>query len=592
MRALLLLPALVATLAAGEPLALTAPIRSVRVHPDEAWVTRIGSLTLPAAGTFKLKLGQLPGGLVLDDLRIQAKGPGGTRLGEIQVGPDRHVVPETPESKALLARLEALHARKSELESLQEANGKSAGFLEGFMNQQRTGEGKALPTGSALIELTRGLEARLAELSAQAQVRGRELEKVQKEMTNLEAEWQKLRGKLDTNPNPSVVTVELDTDQSGEVELEVSYRTRQARWKPSYESRLSPDGKRLELVLFAAVTQASGESWDKVRMELSNSAPSRVQEMPQFSNVAGLGWRAPAVSFPSGPYSGSATVEVVGSSVAVDRTSTMLGTQIVVHDSRPYQPPAPKPRPILEPAASTLEEATGLAKAWLLDGAKDVPSDGDAHRFRVALQELEPTVHIVVAPRLDTTAYQVVRFPAPTKVPLFPGAPILRYVGTQRMGQGGFAVPPAGQPFELNYGPYEGLRSSFQRVGEKRPFKMSKIVGVLTRTGGVTRTETREEITTATPERTWQLEERLTLANDTEAPLTVEVQDRVVRSVHESVRIEATPDTTPGAVLRSPLVQAWTLRLEPKATASLDTGLVIKAPKEGELTGLKELGLE
>ena len=42
----------------------------------------------------------------------------------------------------------------------------------------------------------------------------------------------------------------------------------------------------------------------------------------------------------------------------------------------------------------------------------------------------------------------------------------------------------------------------------------------------------------------------------------------------------------------SPLVQAWTLRLEPKATASLDTGLVIKAPKEGELTGLKELGLE
>jgi hypothetical protein len=233
-----------------------------------------------------------------------------------------------------------------------------------------------------------------------------------------------------------------------------------------------------------------------------------------------------------------------------------------------------------------------LAKTWLLDGAKDVPSDGDTHRFRVALQELAPTLHVVVAPRLDTTAYQVVRFTAPTKVPLFPGAPILRYVGTQRMGQGGFAVPAAGQPFELNYGPYEGVRASFQRVGEKRPFKMSKIVGVLTKAGGVTKSETREEITTATPERTWQLDERITLANDTEAPMTVEVQDRVARSVHESVRIEATPETTPGAVLKSPMVQAWTIRLEPKAEARVETGLLIRAPKEGELTGLREFGLE
>ncbi|MBK8726020.1 MAG: mucoidy inhibitor MuiA family protein [Holophagaceae bacterium] len=591
MRACLLVPALVATLAAGEPLALTAPIRSVRVHPDEAWVTRVGNLTLTTAGAFKVKLGQLPGGLVLDDLRIQAKGPGGARLGEILVGPDRHVAPETKESKALLGRLEALHMKKSELEAQQEANQKAAGFLEGFMNQQRSGDGKALPTGSALIELTRGLEARISELSAQAQTRGRELEKVQKEMSTLEADWQKLRGKLDTNPNPSAVTVELDTDQPGEVELEVSYRTRQARWKPSYESRLSLDGKRLELVLFAAVTQASGESWDHLRMELSNSTPSKVQEMPSFHHISNLGWKAPLVSFPSGNMAG-ATVEVFASSATVDATSVTTGVNYSRDSIRAYYPPVQKPLPVLEPAASTLEESSGLAKTWLLEGSKDVPSDGDAHRFRVAVQELVPSLHVVVAPRLDTTAYQVVRFPAPTNVPLFPGAPILRYVGSQRIGQGDFTIPAAGQPFELNYGPYQGLRTSFQRVGEKRPFKMSKIVGVLTRAGGVTKTETREEITTANPERVWQLEERITLANDTAGPLTVEVQDRVVRSVHESVRIGPTATTTPGAVLKGTLVQAWTVRLDSKSEASVDTGLVIKAPKEGELTGLRELGLE
>jgi hypothetical protein len=287
-------------------------------------------------------------------------------------------------------------------------------------------------------------------------------------------------------------------------------------------------------------------------------------------------------------------VEVVGKSPNVDSTTSFMAmlAPAVVRGSAGYQPPQPKPRPVLQPSAFTLGESTGLAKVWLLEGAQDVPSDGDAHRFRLANHVLSPTLHILVAPRLDTTAFQVVHFPAPTKAPLFPGAPILRHVATQRMGQGSFAVTPADQPYELNDGPYEGLRSSFQRVGEKRPFKMSKIVGVLTKTGGATKTETREEITTATPDRSWQLDERLTLANDTEAPLTDEVQDPVVRSAHESVRIQATPETTPGAVLRSPLVEAWTVRLEPKATASIDTGLVIKAPKEGELTGLKELGLE
>lgn len=591
MRTALLLPALVATLAAAEPMALEAPIRSVRVHPDEAWVTRLGTLRLPAGGHHRLKLGQLPGGLVLDDLRIQAKGPEGTRLGEILVGPDRHIVPETAESRSLLARLESLHARKAALEAMQDANQKAAAFLESFQNQQRNGEGKALPTGSALIELTRGMESRYAELAAQAQARGRELEKLQKETGALEAEWQKLRGKLDTNPNPSAVTVELEAAQGGEVELEVSYRTRQARWKPSYEARLAPDGKRLELVLFAAVTQASGEGWEGVRMELSNSTPSKVQEMPKFTTFPRLGWTAPAMPFITAGMPG-ATVEVIATSSQIDTTSVSSGMTISTLRTTPYAPPQPKPQPVLEPAAATLEEATGLAKTWLLEGGKDVPSDGDAHRFRVAAQEVAPTLHVVVAPRLDPTAYQVVRFEAPTKVPLFAGAPILRFVGSQRMGQGDFAFPAAGLPFELSFGPYQGLRAGLQRLGEQRPFKISKLVGVRTAEQGVTKTETREEIATRAPERLWQLDERITLANDTDTALTVEVQDRVARSVHESVRIEATPATTPGAAPRGPMVQAWTLRLAPKSEASVELGLLIKAPKEGELTGLKELGLE
>lgn len=597
MRRHLLLPAFATTLTcllcAESPLPLRAPIKSVRVHPDEAWVTRAGTIRIPGAGTHRLKLAQLPGALKADDLRVQAKGPEGTRLGEILVGPDRYVAPETSESKALLAKLEALHQRKSQLESQQEAGEKASRLLDETQNLLRGGSGNAsiaLPSGAFVVELSRALEGRYSELAAQAQTRGRELAKVGKDMSEMEAEWQKLKGKLDTNPHPSQVTVELVAPNGGEVELEISYRTSQARWKPSYEARLAKDAKNLELVLFAEVTQGSGESWEGVHMELSNSHPSRVQEMPQFNAFPRIGWTPPPV-----PYRGaSATVEVVASAASVDAaramTSASFSRESIAKAS--YQPPEPKPLPVLEAPAASLEEAKGLAQTWTLDGPKDVPSDGDAHRFIVASESLRPSLQIVVAPRLDPTPYQVVRFAAPARMPMFPGASILRSVGSMRMGAGNLAIPAPNQAFELSFGPYQGLRVGLQRVSEKRPYRMTKVTETRQYQNNTVRDLVKEEILAHGDGRAWELQEHISVANDTEDLLDVEVQDRIARSIHESVQIEATPNTTAGAEARSPFVQAWRLKVSPKSLQGIDLGLVIKAPKEGDLTGLKELGLE
>jgi uncharacterized protein (TIGR02231 family) len=597
MRQHLLISALTAfsiTLCAEAPIALQAPIRSVRVHPDEAWVTRTGVVRIPGAGTHRLKLTQLPGDLKSDNLRVQAKGPEGTGLGEILVGPDRYIAPETPESKLLATKLEALHQQKIQLESQQKASEKAYEFLDGTQSLARNGgtgnTSIVLPTGAALVELNRAMEGRYAELAAQSQVRAQALTKVQMEMTELEIEWQKLKGKLDTNPNPSQVTVELVTPRAGDVEMEVSYRTAQARWKPSYEARLAPNGKTMELVLFAEVTQGSGEAWNGVQMDLSNSHPSRVQEMPAFRSFPRIGWNPPPV-----PYRGSsATVEVIASVGHVDSTSSQTGVNFTTERSTPasYRPPEPKPLPVLEAPATSLEEAKGLAQTWHLEGPKDVPSDGDAHRFLVASENVEPHLQIVVAPRLDTTPYQLVRFAPPSRIPMFPGASILRSIGTMRMGQGSLSIPPPNQPFELSFGPYQGLRVGLQRVSEKRPFRMTKVTETRQYQKNGVRDQVKEEIIANGADRIWELREIITLANDSGEQLDVEVQDRIAASIHESVKISPTPDTTPGAQVRNPFVQAWTLNLPSKSKKTISLGLIIKAPKEGDLIGLKDLGLE
>jgi hypothetical protein len=62
---------------------LEPPIRRVRLHPDEAWITRVAALPGLSSGSHRIILTGLPAGLKLEDVRITARGPLGTRLGEL-----------------------------------------------------------------------------------------------------------------------------------------------------------------------------------------------------------------------------------------------------------------------------------------------------------------------------------------------------------------------------------------------------------------------------------------------------------------------------------------------------------------------------
>jgi len=96
MRTLLLLPCLTLTLAAQDAVPVQAPITSVKLYPDEAWVTRVGRVQA-AAGTRRYRIEGLPGGLTLDDVQVSAKGPVGSRLGDVSVSQQESDATETPE---------------------------------------------------------------------------------------------------------------------------------------------------------------------------------------------------------------------------------------------------------------------------------------------------------------------------------------------------------------------------------------------------------------------------------------------------------------------------------------------------------------
>lgn len=555
MRPAFLLTAFSLALSAQQPMLVDAPIARVRLHPDEAWVTRAGKVRLSAAGTHRLQLESLPSGLRLEDLQASAKGPAGLRLGDLAVASDVRIVTETPEWKKLEAEKDALRERRDALEAQGEAVQQELAFLKGLQaahdKELSSRMTYGAPNSAAILELGKSLQARMAELLTADRKRKRDLEKLAKDEARVNAELQKRASERRTAP--SRVTVEVTASAEGMVELELSYRTRAARWTPLYEARLAENRKRLDLVLYASVTQNTGESWQGVRMEISNARPSRSLAVPLYTSGQTVDWmKQPVFAELPAP--------------APMMEARAMPVQAMAGNLMPPPPAAPAPEEAMESSARVIEEASGLAATFLVDGLKDVPSDNEPHRFKVQAKELEPALTLFATPRLDPTAFLLARFTAPGGLPLFPGSPVVRFAGNQRLGEAPLALPPAGQPFSLGFGPYKAVRVAFRRVDLKL-----------------------EQAGTFNKERQWSVKERIELDNDADEALEIEVQDRILKAANDQVKIALQPEFSAGWTEPVPGVRSWKLKLGAKEQKRLELPLTVRAPKDGIVTGLEGL---
>ncbi|HJV21261.1 MAG TPA: mucoidy inhibitor MuiA family protein [Holophagaceae bacterium] len=562
MRLPLLLPALTLVLAAQEPMALTAPLTRVRLHPDEAWITRTGRTRVEGAGVHRLELTDLPTGLRLDDLQVTAKGPGGTRLGDVAVRADVRAVTETAEWKRLQAEREGLKDRRDALEAQRDSLAAEQKFLKELQathaKELSTRLTYTLPTTQSVAEFGKGLQQRLATLMKDERRAARDLAELAKEEQRLDAELAKRQGQQRTAP--SIVRVEVTTPGAGTVEVELTYRQTQARWRPVYEARLSEDRKTLALGLYAAITQRTGESWEGVKVEISNARPSRGLGFQTFEGPQ-------VVELVREFRRDKASLDSLGRAHEMNQIAFLSPSAAASGLGAPPPPPPPPPpteEDATEPNASMVDEASGLAATWALEGSKDIPSDGEPHRFRVLGKELAPKLALLAVPRLEAAVQQVARFDTPANFPLFPAATVTHYVGAQRLGESPLALPAPKQPFQLGFGPYKTLRVSLRHLDRKE-----EVVGTFSK------------------ERQWTLRDQVELSNDGGEAVEVEVQDRLLKSNQETVKVSRLPETTPGAEERVPGVLTWKVPVAARGGAQLTLATQVRAPQEGEVSGLE-----
>ncbi|MCD8284585.1 MAG: DUF4139 domain-containing protein [Opitutae bacterium] len=81
------------------------------------------------------------------------------------------------------------------------------------------------------------------------------------------------------------VRVKIVADNDAEGEIDLSYDSPNASWRPSYDVVVDPEKKTATIVAYGVVSQQTGEDWNNVLVTLSTAFPDADADLPEFRKI-------------------------------------------------------------------------------------------------------------------------------------------------------------------------------------------------------------------------------------------------------------------------------------------------------------------
>ncbi len=539
---------------------LKAPIVAATVYPDRARVTRRITTSLEA-GEHRLQVVDLPLTLTPESLRASGRGTARARILGLDVSRAFYV--ETPardvselkdrleeaqdEDKALADRAETLTAQLNLAKGLSTSAGEHLGKGIGFGRSQV----------SDLAELVSFVTSQLDEAAQDLRTMNVQRRKLSREINKLQQELNQLKAAQPTERY--VASVDVEVIEKGDLELEITYAARGARWQPLYDLRLSEAGRDgedgepgLSLTYLGEVSQQTGEDWAEVILSLSTAKPAlsailpelkpwyvRPYVPPQPARAVGMGAAMPAAFAPMAKIATGAEME---DEVALEK------------------PPAPPPIMEVEAIAAEVEES-GAAVTFKVGRPVSVPGDGSPCKTTVATLPLSPRLDYLTAPRLVSQTYRRATVTNDTEYVLLPGKANIfhegEYIGTTILEN----VAP-GQEFEVFLGVDE--RISVERELVKREVDKKLL-------GNIRRNRYAYEIT---------------VRNHRDREEKVTIFDQIPVSSHEDIKVKMEridPEPTEKTELS---ILKWELTLEPDEEQTIRFDFTIEHSRDMQVIGL------
>lgn len=236
------------------------------------------------------------------------------------------------------------------------------------------------------------------------------------------------------------IEVQVETREAREVEVEVTYRTPCALWRPEHLARLvTRDGRReIELRTWATVWQRTGERWEGVPCRFSTARPASAATAPLLRDDVLVLRRK------SEQERRTVTVEAREQSVSMaglDRGTRAVNEMPGVDDG-------------------------GEALWFDAERPATIPSDGAPVRVTVARATVPCEVDRVAMPERSAAVHVRATATLRGERPLLAG-PVTVARGGEVAGRGRVGFVGRGEPFELGFGVDDGLRVR-RHVDEKR----------------------------------------------------------------------------------------------------------------------------
>lgn len=272
-------------------------------------------------------------------------------------------------------------------------------------------------------------------------------EDAQRELVRVEARLSQARRR---QPRvESEVELELEAPSAEPFELELVYRVPCAVWRPEHLATL--EGTRVTLRTFAVVWQATGERWSEVPLSFSTARPAR-----------------------------EATPPTMGDDVLALRKKTEQEKRQVVVEARDQSIARAGAEGSRAVAEMPGVDDGGEPLSFSALRPASVPSDGAPVRVEIASVELPAALDRVAMPEVSAVVSLRARLTHRGPTPLLAG-PVVVVRGGALMGRGKLDFVGAGAPFELGFGPDDGVRARRTRTDKR---ETTPIVGTqrITRT--------------------------------------------------------------------------------------------------------------
>nr|WP_091277376.1 DUF4139 domain-containing protein [Micromonospora haikouensis] len=527
---------------------IEAPVVGVTVYPDRARVTRRGSARL-TAGEHRVRIAPLPLGLHRDSLRVGGRGAA-TVLG-VDVTTWRQARSADGQVRELEERSRELTDELAGVDDAYAVEEQRGQFLSGLAERAGGTYARALAAGDAEPADVAAFADSVAGQLADSHGRRRELARRRTELTEdlaaVRRQLEAAHGKREPDRLAAEVTVAVDVDDA-ELDLELTYLVDGARWQPSYDLRLVDD--TVTVTWFGLVSQDTGEDWPECVLQLSTARPAaatgvpelspwyldRVRPLPKAAMPAASFGAVPAPAPPGGP---AFEVAAVGGAAR-----------------------GGAPRPKVHESVATVEQGVSAA-TYRPARPVAVPADGSAYRATIAVLELPARLDHVAVPVRAAEAHLRATVRNTSAHTLLPG-PAAVFHGADFVAATRLSTWAPGEETELALGVDDRVRVE-RKLGR--------------------RADTRATLGST---RRRDVEYRITVANHTPRPATVEVRDQLPVSRDEAVVVrEAT--IAPAPAERTELGElTWRLRLEPGDSGEITMGFRVELAKGVELAGWRE----